>query len=461
MRSTLAFLILACLASSARADPFDDWCKTARLPSSIAICSDSDLRALAQERQHAFDDTNAKLSPDQQKALLADQNGWVKSYPLACGLARDVAPALPLAPAIKDCMAAAGRARIAYLRAYAAELPAPTAGPLPPVAFQQGQADRRAWEAWFISQTGESRAGADYWAAHRSLPNAGSCNAAPPSTGADWSAGCVAAQKKLAAPDVRRKTEPEYRLGWNAPVMTPSTTPPPTPTEGALTSPAASGSETLQDHNLGEPIALHPSSVAAPMIAPPAPAPAPSASPSSAPTAPAASPTTGSAGGGLSDTTENSLIAAIDKAAADYNNAPNEMAQGAVRVSRRGALASLLAERDFADWQGTIESMSSTNDGRGGVLAVRISPHITLSTYNTYFADSDDHTLIQIGSPLWNSVVHMNVGDRVVISGQFVPDNDDYIKETSLTVSGGMTDPDFVVRFTSVEASATQPTAGR
>ena len=118
MRSTLAFLLFICLASSAHADPFDDWCKTARLPLSIAICSDPDLRALAQERQHAYDDANARLSPDRQKALLADQNGWVKSYPLACGLAQDAAPPLPLAPAIKACMAQAGRARIAYLRAY-------------------------------------------------------------------------------------------------------------------------------------------------------------------------------------------------------------------------------------------------------------------------------------------------------------------------------------------------------
>ena len=126
MRSTLAFLLFICLASSAHADPFDDWCKTARLPSSIAICSDPDLRALAQERQHAYDDANARLSPDRQKALLADQNGWVKSYPLACGLAQDAAPPLPLAPAIKACMAQAGRARIAYLRAYDASPSAST-----------------------------------------------------------------------------------------------------------------------------------------------------------------------------------------------------------------------------------------------------------------------------------------------------------------------------------------------
>jgi restriction system protein len=84
-------------------------------------------------------------------------------------------------------------------------------------AFQEGQVDRRAWEAWFDSQSGDFRAGAEYWAAHRSLRNPGSCTASPPSTNASWTAGCLAAQEKLTPSDTRRKTEPEYRLGWNNP----------------------------------------------------------------------------------------------------------------------------------------------------------------------------------------------------------------------------------------------------
>jgi restriction system protein len=87
----------------------------------------------------------------------------------------------------------------------------------PSAAFQQGQADRQSWEAWFAGLTGESRAGADYWAAHRSTSHRKPCDAAPPSTGADWTDGCLAAQTRLNPADARRKTEPEYRLGWNNP----------------------------------------------------------------------------------------------------------------------------------------------------------------------------------------------------------------------------------------------------
>ena len=76
-----------------------------------------ELRTLAIERIGAFVEAEARLSPEQQKALLADQNDWVRSYTRVCGLS-DMPPALTLAPEVKACMARAGSARIAYLRAY-------------------------------------------------------------------------------------------------------------------------------------------------------------------------------------------------------------------------------------------------------------------------------------------------------------------------------------------------------
>ena len=109
-------------SSATRGDDLDYWCRTATLPRMIALCSDGDLRALAIERQRTFDETTSRLSPAQQKALLSDQDRWQSTYPAACGLSPDVPPPLPLAPAMKDCMVQAGRARIAYLSAYPVEL---------------------------------------------------------------------------------------------------------------------------------------------------------------------------------------------------------------------------------------------------------------------------------------------------------------------------------------------------
>jgi uncharacterized protein/peptidoglycan hydrolase-like protein with peptidoglycan-binding domain len=99
-------------------DGLDEFCKLATSSRSIALCSDRELRTLAVERQHAFDAAKGPLNPEQQRALLADQSDWVNSYAEKCGLSQDVPPMLPLARAIKDCMARAGRERTEYLQAY-------------------------------------------------------------------------------------------------------------------------------------------------------------------------------------------------------------------------------------------------------------------------------------------------------------------------------------------------------
>jgi uncharacterized protein YecT (DUF1311 family) len=137
----LASIALCGAPASAIADELDSFCGTATGPRSIALCSDPELRVSAIKRQHAFDQAVTGLSPDARKALLADQKGWVESYALACGLSQVEPPPLPLPAPIKDCMVRAGRARIAYLRAYAA--PAVAVGnPAPsdhdPIVYRSG-----------------------------------------------------------------------------------------------------------------------------------------------------------------------------------------------------------------------------------------------------------------------------------------------------------------------------------
>jgi uncharacterized protein len=119
-------------------EPLYDWCGQVKQPSSIALCSDAELRSLVIERQRVFNEVRWGLDPQRDKALLDDQSSWVKSYPAACGLPTDVQPRLPLAPGVRDCMAQAGRARITFLRNYRS-----TSGPVasaPPPDQRQGSA---------------------------------------------------------------------------------------------------------------------------------------------------------------------------------------------------------------------------------------------------------------------------------------------------------------------------------
>jgi restriction system protein len=118
----------------------------------------------------------------------------------------------------------------------------PAVGEAPPegqpsAAYSEGQADREAWEAWFASLTGDSRAGADYWAGHRSTRGV-SCAATPNANSADWLAGCNAARERLAPSDLRRKAEPDYRLGWNNPPQAAATPADSASAEAPATSPS-------------------------------------------------------------------------------------------------------------------------------------------------------------------------------------------------------------------------------
>lgn len=78
--------------------------------------------------------------------------------------------------------------------------------------FQQGLADRTAWERWFAGLGGDAQQGADYWTGERSKRRPGSCSVGTP----EFQRGCLAAKQLLATPDVRRKADPQYWWGWNS-----------------------------------------------------------------------------------------------------------------------------------------------------------------------------------------------------------------------------------------------------
>ena len=101
----------------------------------------------------------------------------------------------------------------------------------PAEPFQAGLADRGRWESWFATLSGDTKAGAEYWAGQRSVPRPGSCFDRTGQSLGDFTTGCMEAQDRLAPTDERRKNEPAYRDGWNA------WTPTPTPPQAAATTP--------------------------------------------------------------------------------------------------------------------------------------------------------------------------------------------------------------------------------
>jgi hypothetical protein len=100
-----------------------------------------------------------------------------------------------------------------------------SASPYPPAqvnaaqseSYRQGIGDWRGLREWFDSEIGDRRAGADWWAANRSVTNHRSCAQAADDWSADRAAfaiGCEEAKRRLDPIDARRR-DPQYRAGFS------------------------------------------------------------------------------------------------------------------------------------------------------------------------------------------------------------------------------------------------------
>ncbi len=93
--------------------------------------------------------------------------------------------------------------------------PKPPSSNVPPdeqsISFKEGRANRTAWEQWSGSLVGDARRGAEYWTGERSKRRPGRCLGDP-----EFQQACLLAQRQLAGPDTKRKTDPQYWWGWNS-----------------------------------------------------------------------------------------------------------------------------------------------------------------------------------------------------------------------------------------------------
>ena len=81
------------------------------------------------------------------------------------------------------------------------------------VAFNDGLRDRQDWETWFARTVGDFSTGAAFWAGQRSLTTPLTCE----TLASDFMvAGCRAAKQRLMPTDLRRKSDADYRAGWNS-----------------------------------------------------------------------------------------------------------------------------------------------------------------------------------------------------------------------------------------------------
>jgi hypothetical protein len=149
-------------------------------------------------------------------------------------------------------------------------------------------------------------------------------------------------------------------------------------------------------------------------------------------------------------TDEQNFVNLVASFTQQYNSAGNDMEKGAVRHARQLAICQQFSRR-VAGWVGTITTLDATDKGNG-ILTLKLSDTISAGTTNNEFSEDLETTptLIPSGSPLFNKVSGMKVGDTVTFSGTFGASDTDCFQEDSLTTDGSMQNPDFLIHFSDV-----------
>ena len=148
-------------------------------------------------------------------------------------------------------------------------------------------------------------------------------------------------------------------------------------------------------------------------------------------------------------TSQKGLVLAVKAAVEAYTGSGNDLQRGAARPARAHAICKAVPKRRADRWIGKLKTISTNSDG-WGVLAVSLTPQITVGTMPNSWADIKDKTLISPKSPVYASAAKLKEGDLVVFSGTFANGDTDCFGEKSLTMSGSMMRPDFVFRFSAI-----------
>lgn len=150
--------------------------------------------------------------------------------------------------------------------------------------------------------------------------------------------------------------------------------------------------------------------------------------------------------------TQQKFINAIEQSMDEYDDASNELKKSAIRTKRGNLIKQSLGNtRNFIDWVVTVKQMETTSKGKAIFVVEIEETKIDLGTTNNELSDMFDNTLIEQSNPLYNVISELQKGDKILISGSFLPsDKNDYAQEYSLTEEGSMKSPDFSVRFSKI-----------
>jgi uncharacterized protein DUF2510 len=151
---------------------------------------------------------------------------------------------------------------------------------------------------------------------------------------------------------------------------------------------------------------------------------------------------------------QKAFVDAVTRAQAKADDADNDLQRGAALSARNKSICSALESNGRVQgWVGEVSTLDANGDGKG-ILAIKLADSVHVKTWNNFLSDSGDKTLIKPG-PLFDKVLKLEEGQRVKFSGRFMDEpggEGTCANDSRLTLSGKLSDPAFIFRFSDVNA---------
>jgi hypothetical protein len=138
-------------------------------------------------------------------------------------------------------------------------------------------------------------------------------------------------------------------------------------------------------------------------------------------------------------------------------DAPNDLARNGMRAARAAQLCQADPSLLAANWSGRIVSISPNGfpdyfGKKSAQIVIGLTSNLTLSTPSAPLINNPE-MMVEAGSPIYVTASTLRAGQPVRFSAAFFSGTD-CMQETSLTISGGMTNPQFKIRLTALAADS-------
>jgi hypothetical protein len=150
--------------------------------------------------------------------------------------------------------------------------------------------------------------------------------------------------------------------------------------------------------------------------------------------------------GSSSPAGEAAFISGMQPIMAQTNNPANFQT---LETQRASMICKTISGLAVTDWVGTVDKVDTTVSG-GALLSISVMQNVDFGTAPNSTLNAGSNTLIPQDSPLYHTVSTLQPGQKIRFSGTLFSSATDCIQESSVTVGGSMTNPLFLIKFTSL-----------